>query len=114
MDFERYSMIYRKEDNKDKIRIFGEHFVKNNKNKCKIIYKNKVYPLKEFLIDKGFKYQHEIKIQILLGKYIYNKSYMFDGCTSLIEFYYKENRKYMDYSNVKLFTVNNDLQLKNI
>ena len=50
MDFERYSMIYRKEDNKDKIRIFGEHFVKNNKNKCKIIYKNKVYPLKEFLI----------------------------------------------------------------
>ena len=99
MEFEIFSMIYRKEDNKDEIRIFGHSFVKNNKNKCKIIYKNKVYPLQEFLSDKGFIYQDEIKIQILLGKYIYNKSYMFYGCTSLIEFYYKEN---------------NDLQLQNI
>ena len=43
-----------KEDNKEKVRIFGEYFVNNNKKNCKIIYNNKEYPLKEYLnnIDK--------------------------------------------------------------
>ena len=34
------------EKNKDKLRIFGNIFVKNNKDQCKIIYKDKKYELK--------------------------------------------------------------------
>ena len=37
------NMIYK--INKDEIRIFGDKFVKNNKNNCIIIYNNKEYPL---------------------------------------------------------------------
>ena len=38
-----------KEYNDDVLRIFGKYFVNHNKNKCKIIYKNKKYELKEYL-----------------------------------------------------------------
>ena len=41
------------DDNKDYkddvIRLFGNKFVKQNKNNCKIIYNNKKYKLKEYL-----------------------------------------------------------------
>lgn len=36
-----------------KIKIFGEDFVKNNKNKCKIIYKNLEYEITEELLLKN-------------------------------------------------------------
>ena len=35
--------------NKEKVGIFGDNFVKNNKKKCKIIYNEKEYELKEYL-----------------------------------------------------------------
>jgi len=45
-------IIYKKSgNNEDKLKIFGEEFVKNNKDKCKIIYNNKEYELKEYLED---------------------------------------------------------------
>ena len=45
-------IIYKKSRNtRDKLKIFGEEFVKNNKDKCKIIYNNKEYELKEYLED---------------------------------------------------------------
>ena len=31
-----------------KLKIFGKSFVDNNENKCKIIYNNKKYKLKEY------------------------------------------------------------------
>ena len=34
---------------KNKIKIFGSRFVENNKDKCKIIYEEKEYELKEHL-----------------------------------------------------------------
>ena len=39
------------EINKDKIRIFGDKFIKRNMYKYKIIYKNKEYKLKEYFED---------------------------------------------------------------
>ena len=39
------------EINKDKIRIFGDKFIKRNMYKYKIIYKNKEYNLKEYFED---------------------------------------------------------------
>ena len=38
-------IIYNNNDNKNEINIFGEEFVKNNKNLCKILYNNKEYEL---------------------------------------------------------------------
>ena len=35
-------------NNEERVRIFGEKFVKNNKNKCHIEYNGKKYELKEY------------------------------------------------------------------
>ena len=49
----------------EKIRIFGEEFVKNNENNFKIIFRDKNYSLKEFCIFKNFKYNKKIKIKLI-------------------------------------------------
>ena len=53
MEVERYKMIYTKNLStlfeNDYIRILGNDFVKNNKNKGKLIINNKKYKLKEFI-----------------------------------------------------------------
>ena len=44
---------------KSNLRIFGIIFVKNNLNKCKIIYKDKEYELKEYLFEIDKNYNHD-------------------------------------------------------
>ena len=39
------SIIYKIKKNEDRIKLFGAEFIKNNKNKCKFIYRNKEYDL---------------------------------------------------------------------
>ena len=62
-----------------KVKIFGYDFVKNNEDKFKIMYENKVYDLTEyFKVDK-----HKKTLQIKLVKKKFNIvvndiSYMFD------------------------------------
>ena len=52
----------------NKIKIFGEEFVNNNKNNCKIIYEGKEVELKSFIeiennkIKKGDSIEIEIKL----------------------------------------------------
>ena len=68
------------------IRIFGNYFVKQNKNKCKIIYGNKKYKLKEYFneIDKNYNYKtKEIKIKLIGINNIINFKKMFYGCLYL-------------------------------
>ena len=49
MEFEIYEMIYKiGKDIKD-LRILGDIFVKNNKNKGKLIINNKKYPIKSYI-----------------------------------------------------------------
>ena len=43
------------------LRIFGKDFVKQNKNKCKIVYGNKKYKLKEYFEEIGNNYTHNFK-----------------------------------------------------
>ena len=72
--------------NKDgKVRIFGEKFVKNNKQNCKIIYNNKEYELKEYIndIDKEYNNKDEIKIKLKGINKVTNMSYMFYECNTL-------------------------------
>ena len=61
------TIIYKIPKNEDSIiKIFGENFVKNNKDKYIIIYKNKIFPLKEYFsikeMDKGDK---KLEIQLI-------------------------------------------------
>ena len=71
--FNIFKMEYKinKEEN---IKIFGKVFVKNNSDKCLIIYRNKILPLDEYL-----KYEIEDKLEILLIDFgeIVNKGFIF-------------------------------------
>ena len=60
------------------IHLFDEKFIKNNKNNCKIKYKNKYYELKS-----NFETLEEI-LEIQLIGHITNMSYMFSDCSSLL------------------------------
>ena len=74
-----------KKDNKEKVRIFGEDFINNNIHKCKIIYKEEEYELKEYFEDIDYRYDNKEEFEIKLKgiNNITNMSYMFDGCESL-------------------------------
>ena len=76
-------------DSEDKnIRIFGEEFVNNNKDKCKIIYKAKEYELNEYFndIDNNYNGKDEIEIILRIKDIINNVSYMFYECNTLLSF----------------------------
>ena len=108
MEFEKYKMIFTTKINKelkdkisnihmgyieqtikdemlsDYIRILGNNFVKNNKNKGKLIMNNKKYRLKELINNKDFNVD-KIKINMILNKGISNISHMFKNCVKLLE-----------------------------
>ena len=48
-------IFYKIDGGKDEIKILDGNFVKNNKDKCKIIYENKEYELEEFFDAKEIK-----------------------------------------------------------
>ena len=85
--------FYRKNEDKEKIRIFGEYFVKNNKDKCKVIYKEKENELKEFFEDISTNYNHkdDIILKLRIKDIITDVSYMFYECDSLLLFPNKPN-----------------------
>ena len=60
----------------------GSEFVKNNKNNCKIIYKNKEYELREYINIKDNK-KEKIEIKLKGINNIKNMSHMFAECKSL-------------------------------
>ena len=80
MELEIFKLTHKKEIKANNLRILGEEFVKNNKNKGKLIINNKKYPLKVFISDYVLK---ERKIKMILRKDIYNKSCLFKNCDSL-------------------------------
>ena len=75
---------YRYRKGKFIIKIFGDNFVKNNKNKCKIIYNGKEQELKSYiLIEENNDYEY-IEINLIVYKEIINMSFMFKDCSSLV------------------------------
>ena len=74
--------------NSEKFRIFGKNFVNHNKDKCKIIYKNKEYELTEYFEEINNKYNHKDIIILILRivNPLNDLSYMFCGCETLLEF----------------------------
>ena len=68
----------------NKIQIFGEDFVKNNKNICHIIYDDEYYELTKYLKLKNIGSSQILEIKLIGINNVINASCMFWGCTSLI------------------------------
>ena len=66
--------------NENKIKIFGRNFIKNNKDKCKIIIDGKENELQEYIPNNNKDF---IEIRLKGITNIIDISYMFSGCSSL-------------------------------
>lgn len=75
MEGEIFTMIYQYKKNFD-LKIFGENFVRNNKNKAKIFLKNKKNPVTEIIQKEKIKgnKSKEIKVKVVLKKIIMIKA----------------------------------------
>ena len=76
-----------KENEKDIIKIFGDDFVKNNKNKCKMIIENEEYELEGEYNIKDYK-NNKLEIKLKGIDNITNMSCMFSGCSSLSSYHH--------------------------
>ena len=66
------------------IKIFGDDFVKNNKNNCSFIFNGKEKELDAYLnLDKNMINNDSLEIILKIDKNITNMSYIFSGCDSL-------------------------------
>ena len=90
MEMEKYLMLYEIDKDQNALRVLGEEFVRNNRNKGIMIYKNKKYSLKGLFRPFDIKY-NKLKIKMLLSKNCYNKSFMFSNCSSLLQFKFSNN-----------------------
>ena len=71
-------------NNQKKIKIFGSKFVKNNKNKCKIIYNNITKEITEYInINDNEIKQQTISIKLIDISNVTDMSYMFYYCNAL-------------------------------
>ena len=84
--------IYNIKPFKEKLNIFGNYFVKNNKDKCCLIYEDKKYDLTEFFDTSNIK-KDKLELKLKGISNITNMSGMFMGCNELISF--------GDISNIK-------------
>ena len=79
------SLIYKISKDDSKVKIFGQDFVKHNYKKCKIIYQNKEFELKEYLeINKNKNKDEKIEIKLVILSNLTNMSNMFYYCSNLI------------------------------
>ena len=102
MEAEIYKMTYKIGKNQRNLRILGEDFVKNNRNKGFLNINNKKYPLKEIISANNIEPN---KIKIILKEDIFNKSCMFKNCESLESLLKIQNNNCTEINNAE---INND------
>ena len=98
------SAIYKPDENNDKkVKILDRYFIKGNKDKAKIRYKNKICELKEYFEDIDDNYNHKdlIKFKIIFIHNIIDMSHMFYHCYTLISL--SDNN---EISNIKIYITN--------
>ena len=95
MELNIQTMLYKTENIKGNLRILGEYFCRNNKNKGKLIINNKKTSLKEFIEITNIK-EKRIKIKMILNKNLYAKNHMFNNCNSLLELTVSDNLEDME------------------
>ena len=76
------TLIYKINNNEQKIKLFDSHFVNNNKNNCKIIYNNEELELKEYF-DVGKNSEKFLEIKLKGINKITNANKMFYECSDL-------------------------------
>ena len=76
------NIIYNIKNKGEKVKLFGEGFVKNNKDICKILIENKEYELMEEYNIKNYN-EKELKIKLIGINNITNMNEIFNGCSSL-------------------------------
>ena len=69
-------------EKRDEIKIFRYEFVKNNKNKCKMIIDNMEYEITDKYNIKNYN-NNELYIKLMGINKISDMSSMFSGCSSL-------------------------------
>ena len=80
--------------NSKRKRIFGETFVKNNKEKCNLIYNDEEKELKEYYHE--FDNKDLIKFKLKFNNNTVDMSYMFDECKNIISIKFEENTNVID------------------
>ena len=83
MNIDEINIIYKVNDNK--IKLFGNNFVKNNKNNCKLIIDGKEEELKEFYnlgLSSANRNTLEVKLKNITK--ITNMNNIFNECISLL------------------------------
>ena len=75
-------VIIKYNNDRTKIKIFGEEFVKNNNNNCYMIFEDKKYKIQSFFPIKTK--NKIIEIKLIETKIINDMSYMFSRCNSLL------------------------------
>ena len=79
------TIIYCANKNNQKIRLFGDNFMKNNKNNCIIYINNKKKDLCDFYyLEKNKNNDEIVTIKLIEVKTITNMSYMFHECENLV------------------------------
>ena len=95
----------KKQENKEvKLKILDIEFLKNNKNKAKLIINNKKYNLKQFLKIKDYS-DDNIKVKIILNRDIRNGSCMFKNCDLLLNltiYNYNDNNSEVSNTFIEL------------
>ena len=79
-------IFYQIKDNQKKLKLFGDNFVKNNRNNCEIIIDGNKYELRNYINIENFNHKNEskiFKIQLTGIKSITDMSYMFHKCNNL-------------------------------
>ena len=83
------NILYKtKKDNANEVRILGEKFVENNKDKAKIIFNGKEHELKKYFKDINYDYVNEegILLKLRIFEDIIDMSEMFYECDELYSF----------------------------
>ena len=94
MESEIYELVYKIEKDKNDIRLLGNEFFIRNKYRGIIVYKSRKYKLIEKIPIEKIKNINDkyLKIKMIFHNRIYNKSFMFKNCVSLISFSFQINK----------------------
>ena len=119
MKAEIYKMTYKVGSNTKVIRLLGKEFIKNNRNKVKLIINNKKYKINNYISSDDIE---KNKIKIILNKNICNISCMFKNCklldtvsqlTYLNGIEYFQNEEIFNYNEYKTQTLGSEEMQEN-
>ena len=88
--------------NSSSIKLFDKDFIHNNKKNCKFIYEDKSYELTEYFNLSNYKIDKDnFEIKLTGINNITNMSYMFCGCSSLINLPNIDKLRTKEVTNMK-------------